>query len=73
MFKQIFSIYVNEKNLSVLFSVQLSFMYRMYVILSYFLTDAAGSELQVSSSRFQELETSYVTQKSEVINLAQKN
>lgn len=41
--------------------------------LSSFLTDAAASELQVSSSRFQELETSYVTQKSEVIHLAYKN
>lgn len=34
--------------------------------MSFFLTDAA-SELHVSNSRLQELETSYATQKSEVI------
>ncbi|XP_056108990.1 thyroid receptor-interacting protein 11 [Rhinichthys klamathensis goyatoka] len=35
--------------------------------------DAAASELQVSSSRFQELETSYVTQKSEYERLRRLN
>lgn len=41
------------------------------VSMFFFLTDAA-SDLQVSNSRLQELETVYATQKSEVINSAQK-